>query len=257
MTSTISSASGFCAMRCATATPPSVWCTRCGSRSPAGSRTTSPNPASGCISRCTPPSSGRRASRWRCRSAPRTCTRPPSTASPRTGVTKKPRAATEFRRATPPPRSTTWRGCDSCSTGSGKRPTRASSSSRCGTTSRCRRSSCSPRRAMSSRCPPGPRPSTSPTRCTPRWGTAVSGHASTAGSSRWSANSKTAKWSRFSRRRQPTRARRGTGRRSWCRRGPRPRSGSGSPRSVAKRRWSQARMRSRARCAAVDFRCSA
>ena len=60
----------------------------------AGSRTTSPSRGTGCTSRCTPPSSGPRASRWRCRSAPTTCTTPPSTASPRTGATRKPRAAT-------------------------------------------------------------------------------------------------------------------------------------------------------------------
>ena len=75
-----------------------------------------------------------------------TCTRPRSTASPRTGVTRKPRAATDFRPATPPPRSTTWPGCVSFSTGSGRPPTRASSSSRCATTLRCKRSSCSRRR---------------------------------------------------------------------------------------------------------------
>ena len=46
-----------------------------------------------------------------------------------------------------PPRSTTWPGCASCSTGSGRPPTPASSWSRCATTLRCRRSSCSPRRA--------------------------------------------------------------------------------------------------------------
>ncbi len=63
--------------------------------------------------------------------------------------------------------------------------------------------------------------------------------------------------SRFSRRRRPTPGRRGTGRRSWCRRARRPRSGSGSPRSAARRRWSPARTRSPARCAAADFRCSA
>ena len=113
----------------------------------AGSRTTSPSRGTACTSRCTPRSSVPRASRWRCRSAPRTCTRPPSTASPRTGATRKPRAATAFRPATPPPRSTTWPGCVNCSTGSGRPPTPASSSSRCATTLRCRRSSCSPRRA--------------------------------------------------------------------------------------------------------------
>ena len=64
-------------------------------------------------------------------------------------------------------------------------------------------------------------------------------------------------WSRFSRRRRRTRARRGTGRASWCRRGRRRRSGNGSPRSAAKRRWNRARTRSRAKFAAADFRCSA
>ena len=63
--------------------------------------------------------------------------------------------------------------------------------------------------------------------------------------------------SRFSRPRRPTPGRRGTGRRSWCRRARRPRSGSGSPRSAARRRWNPARTRSPARCAAADFRCSA
>ena len=60
----------------------------------AGSRTTSPSRGSACTSRCTPRWSGRRASRSRCRSAPTTCTAPPSTASPRTGATRKPRGAT-------------------------------------------------------------------------------------------------------------------------------------------------------------------
>ena len=52
-----------------------------------------------------------------------------------------------YRTATRLPRSTTWRGCVNCSTGSVRRPTPASSWSRCVTTLRCRRSSCSPRRA--------------------------------------------------------------------------------------------------------------
>ena len=60
----------------------------------AGSRTTSPSRGTACTSRCTPRSSVPRASRWKCRSAPATCTRPRSTASPRTGATRKPRAAT-------------------------------------------------------------------------------------------------------------------------------------------------------------------
>jgi len=39
---------------CRTAMPRSAWCTRCGSRWQAGSRTTSPSPGTGCTSRCTP-----------------------------------------------------------------------------------------------------------------------------------------------------------------------------------------------------------
>ena len=113
----------------------------------AGSRTTSPSRGSACTSRCTPPSSAQKASRWRCRSAPATCT---STAE--YGIAahwryKEPRAATGFRPATRPPRSTTWPGCASCSTGSGRPPIPANSWSLCVTTLRCRRSSCSPRRA--------------------------------------------------------------------------------------------------------------
>ena len=50
-----------CAMRSATATRRSVWCIRCGSRWPGGSRTTSRSHATGCISPCTPPSSVPRA----------------------------------------------------------------------------------------------------------------------------------------------------------------------------------------------------
>jgi guanosine-3',5'-bis(diphosphate) 3'-pyrophosphohydrolase len=64
-----------------------------------------------------------------------------------TGATRKPRAATVFCRAMPPPRSTRWPGCVSCWTGSVRPPTPASSWSRCVTTLRCKRSSCSPRRA--------------------------------------------------------------------------------------------------------------
>ena len=41
--------------RCATATPRWAWCTRCGSRCPAGSRTTSRSRGSASTSRCTPP----------------------------------------------------------------------------------------------------------------------------------------------------------------------------------------------------------
>ena len=86
---------------------------------------------------------------------------------------------------------------------------------------------------------------------------AASAPGSTAGWWRWSASWKTAKSSRFSPPRRPTPVRRGTGSSSWCRRAPRPRSGSGSPRSAARRRWKPARTRSPAKSAAADFRCSA
>ena len=133
--------------RSATVMPLSAWCIRCGSRWPGGSRTTSRSRDSGCTSRCTPRSWARRASHWRYRSAPWTCTGLRSTGSRRTGGTRKPRAVTVYRTVTRPPRSTTWRGCVNCWTGSGRRPTPVSSWSRCATTWQCRRSSCSPRRA--------------------------------------------------------------------------------------------------------------
>ncbi|EUA32625.1 TGS domain protein [Mycobacterium xenopi 4042] len=65
------------------------------------------------------------------------------------------------------------------------------------------------------------------------------------------------KSSRFSPRRRPTPGRRVTGSSSWRRRGPRPRSANGSPRSAARRRWRPARKRWPGKCAAADFRCSA
>ena len=76
----------------------------------------------------------------------------------RTGDTRRPRAATEFPPGMPPPRSTTWRGCANCSTGSGRPPTPASSSSRCATTLPCRRSSSSRRRVTSITLPTGSTP---------------------------------------------------------------------------------------------------
>ena len=60
----------------------------------AGSRTTWRCPSSTCTSRSTRPSSGPPAARSRSRSAPRRCTAPPSTASPRTGATRRAARAT-------------------------------------------------------------------------------------------------------------------------------------------------------------------
>ena len=92
----------------------------------------------------------RAASRSRSRSAPTTCTAGPSTASPRTGSTRRRqrRADTGRRcaRATRA-RSTTWPGCASCWTGSRRPPTRGSSSTRCGSRSTPARSSSSRPRA--------------------------------------------------------------------------------------------------------------
>ena len=104
--------------------------------------------------------------RSRCRSAPTRCTARPSTASPRTGATSRPRWAASSA-------PTTWAGCASSWSGSGRPRTRASSSSRCATTSGPARCSCSPRAATSSRCPRGRPRSTSPTRCTPSSATAA------------------------------------------------------------------------------------
>ena len=192
----------------------------------------------------------------RCRSAPVTCTGPPSMGSRRTGGTRRPRAATAWCTRTPPPRSTIWPGCVSCWTGSVRPPTPASSSSRCATTWPSRRSSCSPPRATSSPCRPGPRRSISPMRCTPRWGTAVSVRGSTDVWSPWSASWRTVRSSRYSLPKRPTPGRRGTGRASWSRRGRRPRSASGSPRSAGRRRWRPVRTPSRGRSAAGVCPCS-
>lgn len=107
-----------------------------------------------------------RSGQWR-------CTGPPSSASPRTGGTRKGEKGRDARRLMSP-RSTTWRGCASSWTGSGKPPTRGSSSSPCAMTSPSRRSSSSPRRATSSPCPPVRLLSTSRTPCTPKSGTGAS-----------------------------------------------------------------------------------
>src|SRR5439155_1419164 len=74
---------------CPRATPRSVWSTRCGRRSRASSTTTSRSRRRTSISRCTPLSWVPPASRSRSRCAPRRCTRWPSTASRRTGATRR------------------------------------------------------------------------------------------------------------------------------------------------------------------------
>ena len=89
-----------------------------GRRCPGGSRTTSPRPSSTSTRRCTRPSSGPRASRSRCRSAPGRCTGGPSSGSPPTGATRR----------TPPRRTSP--GCSASSTGEPRPPTRPSSSRR-------------------------------------------------------------------------------------------------------------------------------
>ncbi len=77
-----------------TATTPSASCTASGGRCPACSTTTSPTRARTSTSRCTRRSWAPARGRWRCRSAPTRCTAPPSTASPRTGATRKAAATT-------------------------------------------------------------------------------------------------------------------------------------------------------------------
>ena len=155
---------------------------RGGTRCRGGSRTTSRCPSSTCTSRCTRRSSDPRASRSSCRSARSRCTAGRSTASPRTGSTRRtatPTAARTARRPRPIAATsrarTTWRGCASCSTGSARPRTPASSSRACASTSSPPRSTSSRPRATSSRCRRAPRRSTSPTRCTPRSGTACIG----------------------------------------------------------------------------------
>jgi hypothetical protein len=64
----------------------------------------------------------------------------PSTASPRTGSTRKPSSGVSAGNKTPDTSAgrTTWPGCASCWTGSARRPTPASSSTRCASTWRLR-----------------------------------------------------------------------------------------------------------------------
>mgnify|MGYP000122726459 CR=1 FL=1 len=96
-------------------------CTRCGIRCPAVSKITSPCRSSTCTRACTPRSSGRRAVRWRSRSAPRTCIGKASMAWRRTGATRR-RAARAATRWT-----SSWRGCARWWTGRTSRRIRASS----------------------------------------------------------------------------------------------------------------------------------
>ncbi len=108
------------------------------------------------------------------------CTSARSTASPRTGSTRR-----RWSPAAPEP--TTWPGCGSWWTGSARPRTRPSSSTRCASTWAAPRCTCSPRAARSSRCRRARRRSTSPTRSTPRWATGRSAPGSTAGWWRWRA----------------------------------------------------------------------
>ena len=89
--STTSTRSACWSTTSATATRRWASCTRSGGRSPASSTTTSPSPRTTCTSRSTPPSSRSTASRSRSRSGPTRCTRCRSSASRRTGATRKAR----------------------------------------------------------------------------------------------------------------------------------------------------------------------
>ena len=131
-----------------------------------------------------------------------------------------------------------------------------SSWSRCVTTSRYKRSSCSPRRATSSPCLPDRPRRLLRTPCTPRWGIAVSARGQRQ-AGRLERKLENGKWSRFSPPKLPTPGRPETGSPLSCRRAPKPRSASGSPKSAAKKRWRRARTRSLARCAAADFPAAA
>ena len=125
----------------------SARCTRCGTPSRGGSRTTSTRRSSTCTSRCTRRSSARTASPSRSRSGPRRCTAAPSSASRRTGAT----------RSTPTPSEMAWmrRLAD---VEAGVRRRRSTSSRRSSSTSSKTRSTSSRRRAASSRSSPTPRP---------------------------------------------------------------------------------------------------
>ena len=176
--STISARCAFWSTKSRTATPRLASCTTFGRRCRASSTTTSPSPRPTTTARCTPPSSGRRASRSRCRSAPSTCTGSRSTAWRRTGATRKARTWGAVIPAT----RTRSPGCGRCSTGRMRWPMPASG---CSSSSRAyspRRSTCSRRRAAWSTCRAAPRRSTLPTRCIRASATAVAVRASMA---RW------------------------------------------------------------------------
>jgi hypothetical protein len=114
----------------------------------------------------------------RCRSARATCIARRTTASPRTGATRRrpPRTATTS--------IATSRGSGRCSSCSSTPRTRTSSWSSSSSTCTRTRSSSSPRRATSSSCPRGRRRSTSRSPCTRRWGSTAPGRRSTARSRR-------------------------------------------------------------------------
>ena len=159
--------------------------------------------------------------------------------------------------STPPPRSTTWRGCASCSTGSGRPPTRASSWSRCATTSRSQEIFVFTPKGDVITLPAGSTPvdfayavhTEVGHRCI---GARVNGRL--VALERKLENGEVVEV--FTSKAPNAGPDRGTGRASSCRRARRPRSGSGSPRSAARRRSRRARTPSPRRCAAADFRCS-
>ncbi len=132
------SASSFTPSR--TATTPSESSTACGGPYPVSSTTTSPirerTSTSLCIQRSWAPARGR----LRCRSAPTRCTERRSTASRRTGDTRRAGHETPRSRSASP-------GCVSCSTGSARPPRPRSSSSTSSQTSSTIRFSSSPPRA--------------------------------------------------------------------------------------------------------------
>ena len=184
--------------------------TRCGGRCRAGSRTTSRCPSSTSTSRCTRRWSVRRASRSRCRSAPRRCTGAPSSASPRTGATRSASpaedlalAAAHGRLAAGDRRPGRVHGVaeDRPRAGRGLRLHAEGQGHHAGRRRHAR--------------------STSRTRSTPRSGTAASARGSTAGSCRSTPRSRRATPSRSSRARSRAPARAATGCSSSTRRRPR------------------------------------
>ena len=131
----------------------------------------------------------------------------------------------------PPPRSS---GCSGSSTSRTRPPTPSSSSRPSSSTSRRTRSTSSPPRARSSPSPPTPPRSTSPTPSTPRSATAASGPRSTGAWSRSTPGSTRPTPWRSSPPRRPPPAPPATGWAWWPRRGPGPRSASGSRGSGAR-----------------------